>query len=162
MKHGSDMAEAKRLAGRLKLRDGVGFLVRVLSTRANLLFEDLTEQEEITPRQFGALLTLYQQGEMTLTDLASRISIDRATLSEMVRRMADRGLIARSDNDADRRSAKVAISPQGQTVLLALVVGAAKVQTALLAPLTPEDRRHFVRCLKTVAEADEVDKLAGA
>jgi DNA-binding MarR family transcriptional regulator len=162
MRKDSDTRDSRQLAKKLKLRDGVGFLVRLINTRASLLYHELTEQEEVTPRQFGALLTLFQQGEMTLTDLASQISTDRATLSEMVRRMAERGLIARSGNDADRRSAKVAIAPAGERVLLALVAGAAKLQAALLAPLAPEDRRHFVRCLKAVAEADASGKLGGA
>jgi DNA-binding MarR family transcriptional regulator len=162
MKTDPDTFEARRLAMRLKLRDGVGFLVRLLSTRATLLYHELTGQEEITPRQFGAMLTLFQCGEMTLTELAAHISIDRATLSEMMRRMAERGLIRRSDNDADRRSAKVSLAPRGGQLLMTLVEGAAKLQTGLLAPLSPEDRRHFLRCMKIVAEAGEPTKPGDA
>jgi DNA-binding MarR family transcriptional regulator len=158
MKKNPSTSNARQLAARLKLRDGVGFLVRLLSTRATLLYHELTGQEEITPRQFGAMLTLFQFGEMTLTELAAHISVDRATLSEMMRRMAERGLIRRSDNDADRRSAKVSLGPRGEQVLMSLVEGAAKLQTRLLAPLSPEDRRHFVRCMKIVAEAGEPPK----
>ena len=55
------------LARRLKLDKGLGFLVRLLDTRATALYERLTGQNEITPRQFGVLLTLHQQGTLTLT-----------------------------------------------------------------------------------------------
>jgi hypothetical protein len=55
-------ASSEDIARRLKLDKGLGFLVRLLDTRVNVLYERLTAQNDITPRQFGVLLTLYQQG----------------------------------------------------------------------------------------------------
>src|SRR5271170_6778381 len=90
-------------ARRLKLDRGLGFLVRLLDTRVNVLYEKLTAQTEITPRQFGVLLTLYQQGTLTLTEQAKHIRVDRSTLGEMVNRMAERSLISKRNNGSDRR-----------------------------------------------------------
>jgi DNA-binding MarR family transcriptional regulator len=135
----------------LKLGDGLGFMVRLISTRANLLYQELTGQDEITPRQFGALLTLYQHGTLTLTELASHISVDRSTLTEMVRRMVREKLIVKSDNGEDRRSAIVSLTPEGEAALLRLVPGAAELQRALLAPIPPSERRQFLRWVKLVA-----------
>ncbi len=143
---------AADIARRLKLDHGLGFLVRLLETRATTLYERLTGQNEITPRQFGAMLTLYQGGTMTLTELANRIRVDRSTLGEMVNRMADRGLIRKVLNDADRRSATVTLAKPGEQALLRLVAGAAQLQQELLAPLPAADRAHFLRCIKLVAE----------
>jgi len=55
-------ASSEDIARRLKLDKGLGFLVRLLDTHVNVLHERLTAQNDITPRQFGVLLTLYQQG----------------------------------------------------------------------------------------------------
>jgi DNA-binding MarR family transcriptional regulator len=142
------------IARTLKLDRGLGFLVRLLDTRVHLLYEQLTAQNNITPRQFGVLLTLYQQGTMTLTELAKHICVDRSTLGEMINRMAKRSLISKRDNGNDRRSAEVLLAPVGKTVLLKIVTGAAELQTALLAPLAAEDRAHFMRCMKLVAEPE--------
>src|SRR5882757_1747331 len=81
------------IARTLKLDRGLGFLVRLLDTRVHLLYEQLTAQNDITPRQFGVLLTLHQQGTLTLTELAKHIRVDRSTLGEMINRMAERSLI---------------------------------------------------------------------
>jgi DNA-binding MarR family transcriptional regulator len=143
---------APDIARRLKLDHGLGFLVRLLETRATTLYEQLTGQNEITPRQFGAMLTLYQSGTMTLTELATRIRVDRSTLGEMINRMADRGLVRKELNDADRRSATVTLAKPGEQALLRLVAGAAQLQEELLAPLPAGDRAHFLRCIKRVAE----------
>lgn len=145
----------ENIARTLKLDRGLGFLVRLLDTRVHLLYEQLTAQNDITPRQFGVLLTLYQKGTLTLTELAGNIRVDRSTLGEMINRMAKRSLISKRNNGNDGRSAEVLLAPAGKTVLLKIVAGAAELQTALLAPLAPEDRAHFLRCMKLVAEPEQ-------
>jgi DNA-binding MarR family transcriptional regulator len=142
----------EEIARRLKLDKGLGFLVRLLDTRVHLLYEQLTGQNDITPRQFGVLLTLYQQGTLTLTELAGHIRVDRSTLGEMINRMAERSLITKRHNGSDRRSAEVLLAPAGKAVLFEIVNGVAQLQGALLAPLPAEDRAHFMRCVKLVAE----------
>jgi len=104
-------ASSEDIARRLKLDKGLGFLVRLLDTRVNVLYERLTAQNDITPRQFGVLLTLYQQGTLTLTELATHIRVDRSTLGEMINRMAERSLVSKRSNGNDRRSAEVQLAP---------------------------------------------------
>jgi DNA-binding MarR family transcriptional regulator len=135
-------APATEIAATLKLDRGLGFLVRLLDTRSNSLYEQLTEQND----------TLYQQGPLTLTELAAHIRVDRSTLGEMVSRMVDRSLLNKRSNGSDRRSATVSLAAQGEAVLLRIVAGAARLQVALLAPLPAEDRAHFMKCLRIVAE----------
>ena len=98
------------------------------------------------------MLTLHQRGTLTLTELATHIRVDRSTLGEMIKRMAERGLIKKESNDADRRSATVTLAKPGEQAVLRLVSGAAQLQEELLAPLPPEDRAFFMRCMKLVAE----------
>lgn len=150
----ADERSSKDIARTLKLDKGLGFLVRLLDTRSTGLYDQLTEQSDITPRQFGVLLTLYQRGTLTLTELANHVRVDRSTLGEMINRMAKRALITKRDNDNDRRSAEVLLAPAGEAVLLKLVAGAARLQAALLAPLKVEDRAHFMRCVRLIAEPD--------
>ena len=151
----------EEIARTLKLDRGLGFLVRLLDTRVHLLYEQLTAQNDVTPRQFGVLLTLHQHGTLTLTELAGHIRVDRSTLGEMINRMAERSLITKRNNGSDRRSAEVSLAPAGKTVLLAIVTGAAQLQGALLAPLPAEDRAHFMRCMKLVAEPEPTAHAEG-
>jgi DNA-binding MarR family transcriptional regulator len=147
-------AQLEEFARTLKLSDGVGFLVRIIDTRVRVLYEGLTKQDEITPRQFGILLTLHQNGTLTLTELARNISVDRSTLSEMIGRMVRKRLISKTENGADARSAKVAITPEGKSVLLKIIAGAMQQQRELLAPLPKSERARFVRNLKLIARYD--------
>lgn len=147
--------DSQRLARKLRLRDGLGFLARVVSAQANQLFEDLTRQKTITARQYGALLTLHQHGPLTLTDLAVHISVDRSTLTDMVQRMVRDGLIRKSYNDNDRRSSIVVLTADGAAAVARLTPGAAKVQDVLMAPLAPAERRQMLRWMKLIIDANE-------
>jgi DNA-binding MarR family transcriptional regulator len=66
--------------------------------------------------------------------------------------MEERSLITKRINENDRRSAEVSLAPFGKHALLELVSGVSQLQTVLLAPLATEDRPHFMRCMKFIAE----------
>lgn len=148
---------AADIARNWQLEGGVGFLLRLLEARYDGLYQNLTRQSEITPRQFGVLIALYQQGPLTPSVLAERISCDRNTLSEMLKRMAARKLISKKNNAADRRSIQVQIAAKGEAALLEVIPATAELQNLMLAPLRKEDRAHFLKCLLAIAKAQPSD-----
>jgi len=155
MKRGS----AADTARNWELEGGIGFLLRLLEARYDELYQNLTRQNDITPRQFGVLTALYQQGPLTPSVLAERISCDRNTLSEMLKRMAARKLISKKNNSEDRRSIQVQITAKGEEALLAVIPAAAELQNIMLAPLRKEDRAHFLRCMLAIARVAPSDSL---
>jgi MarR family transcriptional regulator, temperature-dependent positive regulator of motility len=141
------------IARRWQLEGGVGFLIRLLEARYDGLYQSMTRQNDITPRQFGVLMALYQLGPLTPSVLADRISSDRNTLSEMLKRMIARRLVSKKSNPDDRRSIQVQITAKGEQALLAVIPVAAELQNIMLAPLRKEDRAHFLKCLLAIAKA---------
>src|SRR6266436_6428949 len=142
---------AADIARNWQLEGGIGFLLRLLEARYDVLYQDLTGQSDITPRQFGVLIALYQNGPLTPSALAERISCDRNTLSEMLKRMTGRRLISKKSNSEDRRSIQVQITAKGEEALLNVVPAAAELQSTMLAPLSKEDRAHFLKCMLAIA-----------
>src|ERR1700744_1744096 len=152
-----DKASAAEIARNWQLEGGVGFLLRLLEARYDGLYQSLTRQSEITPRQFGVLIALYQKGPLTPSVLAEHISCDRNTLSEMLKRMAARKLILRKNNAEDRRSIQVQIAAKGEAALLDVIPATAELQNLMLSPLPREDRAHFLKCLLAIAKAQPSD-----
>jgi DNA-binding MarR family transcriptional regulator len=144
---------AANIARDWRLEGGIGFLLRLLEARYDELYQSVTEQSDVTPRQFGVLMALYQGGPLTPSALAERISCDRNTLSEMLKRMTVRKLISKRSNSEDRRSIRVQITAKGEQALLGVIPAAAKLQDIMLAPLRKEDRAHFLRCMLAIAKA---------
>jgi DNA-binding MarR family transcriptional regulator len=150
---GTKKASTADIARNWQLEGGIGFLLRLLEARYDVLYQDLTGQSDVTPRQFGVLMALYQRGPLTPTVLAEHISCDRNTLSEMLKRMTTRKLIAKKSNSEDRRSIQVQITSKGEEALLGVIPAAAELQDLMLAPLRKEDRAHFLKCLLAIAKA---------
>lgn len=148
---------AAALARQWRLESGIGFLLRLLEAKYDGLYQSVTRQTDITPRQFGVLMALLQQGPMTPSALAERISCDRNTLSEMLKRMTARRLISKKSHPGDRRSIQVQITAKGTSALMAVVPAAARLQDLMLAPLNQEERAHFLRCMLAIAKSDPPD-----
>jgi DNA-binding MarR family transcriptional regulator len=145
------------LARRWKLENGVGFLLRLLEAKYDGLYQSVTRQADVTPRQFGVLMALLQQGPMTPSALADRISCDRNTLSEMLKRMTARRLVSKKSHPGDRRSIRVQITAKGTSALMAVVPAAARLQDLMLASLSQDDRAHFLRCMLTIVTSSPPD-----
>jgi DNA-binding MarR family transcriptional regulator len=146
------MSDTERVAHELVLNRAPGYLLRRLDSRAAALFEEFTSQTELTPRQFGVLLTLYQRGTLSQTELGSRLHLDRSTLAEMLQRMVDRTLIDRRAHETDRRAIEVTLTRAGRSALLKTVEQTVLAQQALLAPLPEYLRPVFLKCLEILAD----------
>lgn len=142
------------------LAEKPGYLFRRLDTRATLLYQKHTGQSEITPRQFGVLLTLFQKGRTTQAEISKAMFIDKSTLGEMIQRMVDRGLVRRRIPKSDRRTAELWLSDGGTRTLINSIPQAQAAQEELLAPLPSEYRALFLKCLRILADAQTVEPEA--
>ncbi|MEX1037741.1 MAG: MarR family transcriptional regulator [Acidimicrobiia bacterium] len=71
----------------------------------------------LTPSQSAVLSSLDRRGPMSMSRLAKVEAISRPSATGIVSRLIDKGLIVRSDDPEDGRSAIVAITPAGSELL---------------------------------------------
>lgn len=152
----SDLARATAFARDASLQELPGYLIRRLDSRAAALYETFTGQSDLTPRQFGVLLTLFQSGPLPQTELGNRLHLDRSTLGEMLQRMVERKLVERRAHEQDRRAVEIILTTTGRTALLGAVMQALEAQEALLSPLPAYLRPVFLKCLQILADAEDV------
>jgi len=81
------------------------------------LRQESTGSGEITPSQMSALVVLSQHGELTLGELAAIERIAPPSMTRIAVRLEANGLLERRPDSADRRVARVAISPAGLALL---------------------------------------------
>jgi DNA-binding MarR family transcriptional regulator len=71
----------------------------------------------ITPSMLSALSTVERRGPITLGDLAAAERITPATLSVIVGRLEQEGLVVREPDPSDGRVARVRLSPGGRRLI---------------------------------------------
>jgi DNA-binding MarR family transcriptional regulator len=84
-------------------------------------FERETERELKDPEgccgislsQCHTLMELSECGEVSLTDLAALLGLDKSTLSRVVENMRSSGLVERIENESDRRYIRLRLSKTG-------------------------------------------------
>jgi len=74
---------------------------------------------ELSPSQTAALATIEMHGPLTPSELANRERVQRPTVTRVMARLEEAGLITRAADPTDRRSSLVSISPEGRALLAA-------------------------------------------
>jgi DNA-binding MarR family transcriptional regulator len=72
---------------------------------------------QLSPSQTSALATIERHGPLTPSELAIRERVQRPTVTRVLAKLEEDGLIARAADPADRRSSLVSISPAGIELL---------------------------------------------
>lgn len=137
---------------RYELREAPGHLIRRAQQRAVDLYVEEVGDGGLTPRQFALLLTVTQNPGLIQTDLVNLTGIDRSTVTDMVRRMVQRGYVERRRARYDQRCIALWITGAGRHAVQENFARTVRAQERILEPLPPELRETFLRCLKIVSE----------
>lgn len=134
-----------------QLEDHNAHLVRLVHQRATALFLQSFEGQTITPTQLAIMATLLRHGPLSQIALGRITAIDTASLSTMLRRLEDLGLVERTASETDQRVNLVRLSPMGEEETLRMLPLSLGVSEQLLAPLKPKERERFIAALRLLA-----------
>ena len=140
-------------SGRLPIHDMPGHYIRRLQQVAVALFAQKVGGLDITPVQFAALVALRQRRSLDQAALAALIGYDRATIGGVVDRLEAKRWVAREPGRDDRRTKVVSLTATGAATLRRVARDVNGVQDALMAPLSPADRRSFERLCRKLLDA---------
>lgn len=119
--------------------------------RAGQVADDLFAREiagsALTPRQFAVLVVLAQKQTASQTDIVEATGVDRSTLADIVRRLVERGLLARKRSKQDARAYDVRLTASGQSALKAAQPAVNRVEDQLLKILPTAKRSDFIEAL---------------
>ncbi|TNF63225.1 MAG: MarR family transcriptional regulator [Burkholderiales bacterium] len=101
----------------------------------------------VTPVQYAALQTVANQPGIDQRTLARAIALDASTTGGVVDRLETRGWLLRRTSASDRRSRELELTPAGLQALGQVVPAMLRAQQQILAPLSEDERRTFMRML---------------
>ncbi len=129
------------------LEGHVGFLLRKAHQRHAAIFLEKASKDGLTPTQFAALCKMVECGRVTQNHLGRMVAMDPATIQGVVRRLTASGLIARTNDPMDRRTAVLAPTDAGLALIGDAVACARHAHDTALAPLSGEEQRLFLALL---------------
>ncbi|WP_292050624.1 MULTISPECIES: MarR family winged helix-turn-helix transcriptional regulator [unclassified Brevundimonas] len=113
------------------------------------LYKPLLEPFNLTYPQYLVLTALKEKGGVKVGELGERLQLETNTLTPLVKRLEAAGLVSRQRDKADERVVRVALTAQGQDVVIA--AHACIPQQVLEATgLSAEELQDLNRKLKTL------------
>jgi DNA-binding transcriptional ArsR family regulator len=81
----------------------------------NKLYRQLLAPLNLTYPQYLVMLVLWEQDDITVSDIGERLFLDSATLTPLLKRLESAGLINRHRSRKDERQVAVTLSEAGRT-----------------------------------------------
>ncbi|WP_439600152.1 MarR family winged helix-turn-helix transcriptional regulator [Devosia sp.] len=103
---------------------------------------------------------LQDGGAMTQKALAQLAAVEQPTMANTLSRMERDGLVLRTPDPNDRRSARVSLTPLGRERAKAAFVSAIEVNGIATDALQPEERELFYDMMRRIIAALERDAAA--
>ena len=140
-----------------RLTDVPGHLVRRCQQRAVELYVQEVGDDGPTPRQFAALVTVWQNPGINQTGLVNITGIDRSTIGELLGRLVRRGWLRRRRTTTDARSNALYVTVAGNKIASQALPKIDAVQERIMAPIPPDRRDEFLSYLRLIANLPERD-----
>jgi DNA-binding MarR family transcriptional regulator len=137
------------------VHDMPGHLARRFQQIAVAVF--LAEVEDagydLTPVQYAALAAVSASPGIDQVTLAGLIAYDRTTITGVVDRLVQKGLVARHAKRGDRRARELKITDAGRRTLRGITPAVEAAQQIMLRGLTDSEAKELVRLLQKAIAA---------
>ncbi len=134
-----------------ELEDHLGYWLRCLSNFVSRSFADRLATEGISVAQWVVLRTLYKSKPMTLKCAAEKVGVDNSSLSRVVEKLVQRGLVNRVAG-SDRRSILLSLTCAGDSLVPLLAKMADDNDEVFFKGLSEEQRKLFLATIKQLLE----------
>lgn len=109
-------------------------------------------QFDVTPVQYGILKCLWDNGEQTPKQIAEILSLDGSTISGIIDRMKNKGLIERVFNNDDRRTLNIVATKHGLELKDSIEKVVDDVNVKVLKMFSPEEKNQLLNYLRAIAQ----------
>lgn len=102
------------MAKSLKLEDQLCFSIYAAQHAFNRFYKPLLGPLGLTYPQYLVLLTLWEEDGLPVRAIGERLALDSGTLTPLLRRMAEAGLVSRQRDTVDERLVRIQLTAKGR------------------------------------------------
>ena len=121
----------------------VGYRIKLLSQLLTRQFQDKIDPYGLTPFHWVVLCCLWQQDGLATSDIGDRLCQVGGTLTGVIDRMEERGLVRRERDQRDRRIWRIWLTEEGQKLEAILPPLAIEIIEKTLDGLSEPERQQL-------------------
>lgn len=122
------------------LADHLGYWLRFVSNHVSQAFTAKLATLDVMVVEWVVLRELFSRGDMSPSDLATRLGMTRGGVSKLVDRLEARGLLMRDTGTGDRRYQTLTLTADGKALVPRLATLADQNETEFFGHLTATKR----------------------
>ena len=134
----------------IRYQDVILFILSKANQKVYGTFKSRLLPYGLTPMQALVLHALYEEEGLSAGELGKRLSLDSATLSGVLDRMAENGWVIKSAVEADRRVLNIQLTDKSRQCRDKFLKDTTEVDQEVLAAFSAEERQLFIRMLKDI------------
>jgi DNA-binding MarR family transcriptional regulator len=115
-------------------------------------FIRFAREKGLSMSQLGALLNLHHSESCAVSDLGEHLGVSSAAASQLLERLVQQHLIARSEDPDDRRVKQVVLTPEGRQLVREGVRARQAWLADLAAALSPIEKEQVAATLQTLID----------
>jgi DNA-binding MarR family transcriptional regulator len=133
------------------LSDQLCFKIYALSRQITALYKPLLQKLALTYPQYLVMLVLWEQGCVTVKSLGQQLLLDSGTLTPLLKRMAEMGLVQRRRSATDERVVNISLTAKGKDLQQLAVTVPAQLRSCI--GVCDEDLMQFMQLSQKVLAA---------
>lgn len=102
------------MENKLMLSNQICFPVYTLAKEIVNQYRPLLDDLDLTYPQYLVMLVLWEEQAQTVNQLGEKLKLDSGTLTPLLKRMAQKGLVARNRDAADERVVNITLTKEGK------------------------------------------------
>src|SRR5262245_37264570 len=129
------MPRTSTKAAGFRLDDQIGFLLRRAYQRASANLNEGLAAHDLTAPHFATLARLHEHGQLSQNLLGRLVAMEPANISELVRRLKKRRLVAADRDPQDARLTRLSLTAAGRALVQRILPIQQDCAAMTLAPL---------------------------
>lgn len=128
------------------------YIAQAEVTTMRLYFSHIGDPLTLRPVEYSLLMLLLANDEMTPKQLSRALALPAPSLTMLVDRLHERGLVDRVRSETDRRSQRVLLTAQGRQLALQASERSPDMNAELDRALTPGEQMMLAELLRKIAQ----------
>ena len=117
-------------------------------------FHDLrqhqSENDQLTMRQYQALIIINAKGQLTISELCERLNLASSTGTELVNRMLAAGYVEKKTESQDRRQMIIHLAAKGRHILKERFGMMTEMFEKFISPFSEQERSDFIHAFELI------------
>lgn len=116
------------------------------------IYQELDYGELLTGRQFAYLRMIDKHKEVTMSELANLFNLSKPSVTEMIRKFEETGLIEKRRCETDGRVTYISLTEQGNLLAKTNILESQRAVEKLFARLTEEELQTIIALFEKAGE----------